>query len=132
VSTLRTSAITLLALTISTHGQATDVTRKRSLTNTAACDLLIHAFPAGALHSDESTPGAMPWCDTTSNSKSPYAVMGLHSDRRCDYICSSLVGWYAVERKTGKIFAWDINEDVVGALLWDGSSGQISLRKPGG
>ena len=88
--------------------------------NAAACKTLIDAFPAHSLHSEETVAGAQPWCDRTTSTNREYFILGLHSDRRCDYICSSLVGWFAVERTTGRVFEWDINEDVVGRLRWDG------------
>ena len=39
-----------------------------------------------------------------------YYVLTLHSTRRCDYICSSLLGYFAVRRSTGQVFEWDISE----------------------
>ena len=111
--------VILLALVLGTPLRAFGAnTRVRS--NAAACKTLIDAFPAQALHSDETVAGAKPWCDRTVDTNREYFVLGLHSDRRCDYMCSSLVGWFAVERSTGRVFDWDINEDVVGRLRWDG------------
>jgi len=94
----------------------------RLLSNADACQLLIDAFPAESLHSDETMAGAKPWCDRTPGTNRTYFIFGLHSDRRCDYICSSLVGWFAVERATGRVFDWDISEDVVGRVRWDGNA----------
>lgn len=39
-----------------------------------------------------------------------YYVLVLHSNRRCDYICSSLLGYFAVRRSTGQVFEWDVGE----------------------
>jgi hypothetical protein len=71
---------------------------------------LLHAYGENNLHSDETTPGAKPWCDYTSSRYYRYAIIGLHSDRQCGYICSSLAGWFAVDRRTGVIYDWDVAE----------------------
>ncbi len=44
-------------------------------------------------------------------------VFALRSDRTCDYICSNLMGWFAVRRATGQIYEWDIGEWQVGRPL---------------
>jgi hypothetical protein len=115
---MRALGICLAALTFTIPVRA--ISDQSPLSNEAACEVLIQAFPAASLHSDETKPGAKPLCDESSDSSSRYAVFGLHSDRWCDYMCSSLVGWYAVERTSRRIFDWDISQAIVGRLRWNG------------
>ena len=51
-------------------------------------------------------------CDVLPAERSPrgYAVLALHSTRQCDGICSTLLGWFAVERANGRVFEWDVAE----------------------
>ena len=53
--------------------------------------------------------GVIGYCDPIDAADSPdgFYVLGLRSTRECDYICSNLMGWFAVERTTGRIFDWD-------------------------
>ena len=46
-----------------------------------------------------------------------YVVLGLHSKRDdCgNYICSTLMGWFAVRKADGRVYRWDIEEDRPGA-----------------
>jgi hypothetical protein len=122
---MRTVAIGLVALWMACRAYAANEQIPFRLSNAAACSALVGAFPPEALRSDETVPGAKPWCDEASDPKSPYAVIGLHSSRRCDYICSSLVGWFAVERTTGRIYVWEVAEMSVGRLVWDGKGCQV-------
>ena len=39
-----------------------------------------------------------------------YYVLALHSRRDCDGICSTNMGWFAVEKATGRVFNWDVAE----------------------
>src|SRR5574339_402591 len=86
---MRTVAIGLFALLWAAGVNAADQQSSRRLSNDAACRVLIDAFPAGALRSEETTPGADPWFDDASALDNLYAIFGLHSNRRCDYICST-------------------------------------------
>lgn len=56
------------------------------------------------------------FCDTVARSDSPpgFYVLGLHSTRRCPYICSSLLGWFAVRKADGRVFQWDVPSDRLG------------------
>src|ERR1043165_2914179 len=36
-----------------------------------------------------------------------YYVLILHSTRRCNYICSSWLGSFAVEKANGRVFEWN-------------------------
>jgi hypothetical protein len=50
------------------------------------------------------------FCDVIPEGSSPvgYYVFALHSKRACEGICSSNMGWFAVQKTTGRIFEWDV------------------------
>jgi hypothetical protein len=56
------------------------------------------------------------FCDHVVADANPsgFYVLALHSTRRCEGICSTNMGWFAVERSTGRVFAWDVGEQQVG------------------
>ena len=56
------------------------------------------------------------FCDVISRADSPrgFYVLALHSNRRCDGICSTNLGWFAVDRATGRVFEWDVAENRLG------------------
>ena len=49
-------------------------------------------------------------CDVIPADEAPggYFVMALHSSRQCDGICSTNMGWFAVEKAIGDVFEWDV------------------------
>ena len=51
-------------------------------------------------------------CDIIPAARSPhgYYVLALHSTRKCEGICSTNMGWFAVQQSTGRMFDWDIAE----------------------
>jgi hypothetical protein len=55
------------------------------------------------------------FCDTIGAANSPKGlyVLALHSDRHC-YGCSTNMGWFAVQKRTGRIFEWDVAEMKLG------------------
>ena len=59
------------------------------------------------------------FCDMIAAADSPrgYYVLALHSNRRCESICSTNMGWFAVERATGRVFEWDVAEMRLGAPI---------------
>jgi hypothetical protein len=63
------------------------------------------------------------FCDFASDGDKDWYLIALRSDRKVDGIlcnginCSNLVGWYAVNRRTGAIHDWDMGEYKVGAAL---------------
>ena len=50
------------------------------------------------------------FCDVIPADSGPgeYFVMTLHSNRQCDGICSTNMGWFAVRKATGEVFEWDV------------------------
>src|SRR5688572_14315968 len=54
------------------------------------------------------------FCDIIPAAHSPrgYYVLALHSTRRCDYICSTNMGWFAVQKSSGRVFEWDVGESL--------------------
>lgn len=51
-------------------------------------------------------------CDVIPAANSPRGlyVLNLQSTRQCEGICSTLLGWFAVERKSGRVFDWKVGE----------------------
>ena len=64
-------------------------------------------------------PGRIAFCDFLSRSDSPrgFYVLALHSTRRCDAICSTNLGWFAVERRSGRVYVWNVAEARLGRPL---------------
>lgn len=56
------------------------------------------------------------FCDGIGAADSPegFYVLALHSNRRCDGICSTNMGWFAVQKETGRVFEWDVAEMKLG------------------
>jgi hypothetical protein len=58
---------------------------------------------------------AIAFCDVIVSEAQPrgFFVLGLHGKRHdCGGICgSTLMGWFGVERVSGKVFEWDIEKD---------------------
>lgn len=56
------------------------------------------------------------FCDTVAAADSPrgFYVLALHSNRHCDGICSTNMGWFAVEKRTDRVFEWDVAEMKLG------------------
>src|SRR4051794_11583251 len=78
----------------------------------AACDRVktriaaIRHFPVSAVA----------FCDPIRAADGPkgYYVLALHSNRRCDGICSTNMGWFAVQKETGRVFEWDVAQMKLG------------------
>lgn len=81
-------------------------------TRSAAC-IRVKARFAELNHVPIST---IAFCDIMAAADSPrgYYVLALHSNRVCDGICSTNMGWFAVHRATGRVFEWDVAEDRLG------------------
>lgn len=58
-------------------------------------------------------------CDVLSAENSPrgFYVLALHSIRKCSGICSTNMGWFAVEKATAQVFEWDVTEQKIGPLV---------------
>ena len=41
-------------------------------------------------------------------------LIALRSNRKCDGVCSTLMGWFAVDRRTGAIHSFDMAEFEIG------------------
>ncbi len=68
----------------------------------------------------ETGPVGMGWyCDFATYDDERWYLIALRSNRKCDGICSNLMGWYAVRRSTGAIHDWDMAAYKVGSTLAD-------------
>jgi hypothetical protein len=74
-----------------------------------ACDLTKTTVAAR----DHFPVSKVAFCDIVVPEAQPkgYYVLALHSNRKCDGICSTHMGWYGVEKATRRVYEWDINED---------------------
>jgi hypothetical protein len=56
------------------------------------------------------------FCDTigAADRRKGFYVLALHSNRRCAGICSTNMGWFAVEKRTGRVFEWNVAEMELG------------------
>ena len=99
--------LTAVALMLAAQGVSQPVRTER-----AACELVkarvvaVRGFPLNRIG----------FCDVIPRATSPrgFYVLALHSNRRCDGICSTNIGWFAVHRATGHVFEWDVAEDRLG------------------
>ena len=59
------------------------------------------------------------FCDTIASADSPkgFYVLALHSHCRRSICGSTNMGWFAVEKRTGRVFEWDVAEDKLGKLI---------------
>lgn len=81
-------------------------------TEKAACER-VKTRVSAARHFPMST---IAFCDMVGTVDSPrgFYVLALHSNRRCEGICSTNMGWFAVEKRTGRVLEWDVAEDRLG------------------
>lgn len=64
-------------------------------------------FPVSRIGSCEVTPAA--------DSPRGFYVLTLRSTRRCESICSTWLGSFAVEKLRGRVFDWNVSEWELGA-----------------
>jgi hypothetical protein len=78
-----------------------------------ACDILKSAAVLNHFAAHDVPPGTYR-CDT-SPPTSGYYVIGLHYNYHAPpgWVGSNLVGWYAVAQSDGKVYQWDINNNIV-------------------
>jgi hypothetical protein len=65
-----------------------------------------------------SGPKGLGWyCDFADSPRNDWFVIALRSGRRCEGICSNLMGWYAVQKSTGSVNDYDVGEMTIGGPL---------------
>jgi len=81
-------------------------------TANAACER-VKAFYSALEHFPVSV---VAFCETIGPADSPkgFYVLALHSNRRCHGLCSTNMGWFAVEKRTGRVFEWDVADMKLG------------------
>ncbi len=69
----------------------------------------VRHFPVSAIRS----------CDTISAADSPegYYVLALHGFCREEICGSTLLGWFAVRKSTGRVFEWDVADWRLGSPI---------------
>jgi hypothetical protein len=105
--------LTALALAASAMLTAPPAEAQSVQSRTAACDLAERRAASRGYFNPGVVVGS---CELVRAVDIPkgYYVLTLHSTRRCDHICSSLLGHFAVRRSTGQVFEWDVGEWRVG------------------
>lgn len=105
------AALAVLSFAI---GQFPPTTTKAASLHTekAAC-ARVKNYVSAARHLSVSTISS---CDfiAPADSRRGYYVMALHSRRPCDGMCSTNMGWFAVHKKSGRVFEWNIAEMKLG------------------
>jgi hypothetical protein len=106
---LTCGALLIAAGVLLTAGQGNAAPVK---TAKAACDV-VKAQVSASRHFPIS---AVAFCDIIPERESPraYYVLALHSRRNCEGICSTNMGWFAVQKPTGRVFEWDVAEEKLG------------------
>ena len=62
-------------------------------------------------------PKGMGWFCDHSDLQKDWFVLALRSNRKCEGICSNLMGWYAVSKATGKVHEFIVADMQVGAEI---------------
>ena len=111
---MRTFLTLLLVGCVLAFSAALEATGTNSLTERHACAVLqrriakIDGVPV-------SGPAGIGWfCDFSTLGNEDWYVIALRSKRRCEGICSNLMGWYAVNRRTGSVHTYDMADPHVG------------------
>ncbi|WP_168045995.1 hypothetical protein [Brevundimonas alba] len=70
------------------------------------------AVKAHVVSRNSRAASVIAFCDHIPETESPrgYYVMALHSNRECEGICSTNMGWFAVQKSTGDVLDWDVAE----------------------
>jgi hypothetical protein len=78
--------------------------------------LLAAGLVASSAPLDSAAPVRSPKvaCERVKARVSAVKVLALHSNRHCDGICSTNMGWFAVDKRTGRVFDWDVAEMKLG------------------
>ena len=84
-------------------------------TGGAAC-AVAKARVAARLHRPVSS---IPFCEPLRAAASPrgYYILALRGRCREEVCGSTLIGWYAVRKRTGGVFEWDVAHDRLGGLI---------------
>jgi hypothetical protein len=74
------------------------------------CELITAAVVAQGEYRKPQVAG----CDALSEKPGGYLITRLNGHCREPVCGSVLLGWYAVQQETGRIFEWNMGEDAVG------------------
>jgi len=98
------AALSAVAISGATPVNAAKVTTEEAVCNSAKTRV------AAVRHFEIS---AIAFCDIIVEEAQPegFYVLALHGRRAdCDGICSTNMGWFAIQKTTGRVFEWDIAE----------------------
>jgi hypothetical protein len=114
---MRIYALVLLAAFLCSPTFSRPAVAGARLSKSAACSLLKRKVAKLDSLPETGPPGAGWYCDISNLSGSRWFVVALRSNKNCAGTCSNLMGWYAVDRRTGVIHAYDIAKLRVGFPL---------------
>ena len=83
---------------------------RQASSDNAVCELITAAVVARGEYREPQVAG----CDTMSEKPGGYLVTRLNGHCREPVCGSVLLGWYAVQRDTGRVFEWNMAEDALG------------------
>ncbi|MEJ0098785.1 MAG: hypothetical protein WDO12_03195 [Pseudomonadota bacterium] len=109
----------LLALTFSAH--AAD-----SMLPDTACTTVKKAVARRFGVPESGAPGADWFCDVTPDRDSTLFLVALRTARPDARTHTNLLGWFAVDRVSGKLFKWD--EKTRRTFAFDAASGKSGYR----
>lgn len=100
--------IAALLLTIGVLPSAAPLVAAPVRTEQAACERVKTRISAV----EHFSMSIVAFCDPIAAADRPkgFYVLALHSKRHCKEICSTNMGWFAVEKRTGRVFEWDMAE----------------------
>ena len=93
-------------------GAPTDSVR----TEAQACSV-VQKLVATASGLPPTGPKGMGWFCDHLDPQDKWFVLALRSNRKCEGICSNLMGWYAVNKASGKVHEYNVANLEVGAVI---------------
>jgi hypothetical protein len=113
---MRIASITILLLSATVWSAVSPARAATPMSEDAACARLKeHVALTSSL--PKSGPVGGWFCDFVPYEEKEWFVIALRSNRACEGICSNLMGWYAVDRRTGALHDFDVAEYRIGTEL---------------
>ena len=114
---MRTSLAILLVILLCTATPDGMAVAAGRLSKASSCSLLRKKVAKLDSLPETGPPGAVWYCDFSSLSGNRWFFVALRANRACSGTCSNLVGWFAVNRRTGEIHSYDIVNLRMGSTL---------------
>ncbi len=102
--------VTAILATLIAAGPAQGSTSVAAVSDEATACARVKSRVAAELHFPASGPPGGWFCDFASGWDRTLYVIALRSNRQCPEICSNLMGWYAIQKLTGEVGRFDLDE----------------------